>query len=123
MLTCSVTPETCHARKVSFITQKKVQWTLTAIGSMRCSLAGVRDTPSEPHVTATDHLSVPCTNCVAFSIECRIPVPKRKRTALAKSKEDARLASCSVACVDVSDRDPAVRRTSLNSLRHPLILV
>jgi len=24
---------------------------------------------------------VPCTNCVAFSIECKIPVPKRKKTA------------------------------------------
>lgn len=26
-------------------------------------------------------LGVPCTNCVAFSIECKIPVPKRKKTA------------------------------------------
>ncbi|KAK1780137.1 fungal-specific transcription factor domain-containing protein [Copromyces sp. CBS 386.78] len=26
-------------------------------------------------------LGVPCTNCVAFSIECRIPTPKRKKTA------------------------------------------
>ncbi|KAK0636891.1 fungal-specific transcription factor domain-containing protein [Bombardia bombarda] len=25
-------------------------------------------------------LGVPCTNCVAFSIECRIPTPKRKKT-------------------------------------------
>ncbi|KAL9005394.1 MAG: hypothetical protein Q9188_001836 [Gyalolechia gomerana] len=25
-------------------------------------------------------LGVPCTNCVAFSIECRIPAPKRKKT-------------------------------------------
>ncbi|MBE3048146.1 hypothetical protein IMZ48_37700 [Candidatus Bathyarchaeota archaeon] len=24
-------------------------------------------------------LGVPCTNCVAFQIECRIPVPKRKK--------------------------------------------
>ena len=103
MLTIFVTSETCHARKVSFIAQIEVLWTLTAIGSMRCSLARVRKTPSQPLVTATDHRSVPCTNCVAFSIECRIPVPKRKRTALAKSKEDARLASRSVARVDVSD--------------------
>ncbi|KAK3705618.1 Transcriptional activator of fatty acid utilization [Vermiconidia calcicola] len=26
-------------------------------------------------------LGVPCTNCVAFSIECKIPTPKRKKTA------------------------------------------
>jgi hypothetical protein len=26
-------------------------------------------------------LGVPCTNCVAFSIECKIPNPKRKKTA------------------------------------------
>jgi hypothetical protein len=26
-------------------------------------------------------LGVPCTNCVAFSIECKIPAPKRKKTA------------------------------------------
>lgn len=25
-------------------------------------------------------LGVPCTNCVAFSIECKIPAPKRKKT-------------------------------------------
>lgn len=30
-------------------------------------------------------LGVPCTNCVAFSIECKIPTPKRKKNA--KSKE------------------------------------
>ena len=24
-------------------------------------------------------LGVPCTNCVAFSIECKIPTPKRKK--------------------------------------------
>ncbi|RMZ76629.1 hypothetical protein DV738_g4848, partial [Chaetothyriales sp. CBS 135597] len=38
-------------------------------------------------------LGVPCTNCVAFSIECRIPVPKRKRTALAKGKDEGSQAS------------------------------
>ncbi|KAL3441265.1 fungal-specific transcription factor domain protein [Aspergillus insuetus] len=31
-------------------------------------------------------LGVPCTNCVAFSIECRIPTPKRKKNQT-KSKE------------------------------------
>ncbi|KAJ6161328.1 Cutinase transcription factor 1 alpha [Penicillium chermesinum] len=34
-------------------------------------------------------LGVPCTNCVAFSIECKIPSPKRKKNS-SKSKEDAR---------------------------------
>ncbi|PWW74338.1 hypothetical protein C7212DRAFT_353461 [Tuber magnatum] len=33
-------------------------------------------------------LGVPCTNCVAFSIECKIPTPKRKKVAgAAKSKD------------------------------------
>ncbi|KAJ5622176.1 hypothetical protein N7528_005408 [Penicillium herquei] len=34
-------------------------------------------------------LGVPCTNCVAFSIECKIPTPKRKKNS-SKSKEDTR---------------------------------
>ncbi|KAF8855248.1 hypothetical protein BDZ45DRAFT_507450 [Acephala macrosclerotiorum] len=32
-------------------------------------------------------LGVPCTNCVAFSIECKIPTPKRKKTAAGKAKD------------------------------------
>jgi len=32
-------------------------------------------------------LGVPCTNCVAFSIECKIPSPKRKKNQT-KSKDD-----------------------------------
>ncbi|KAF2261505.1 hypothetical protein CC78DRAFT_470225 [Lojkania enalia] len=32
-------------------------------------------------------LGVPCTNCTAFGIECRIPTPKRKKAAGAKTKE------------------------------------
>jgi len=32
-------------------------------------------------------LGVPCTNCVAFSIECKIPGPKRKKTAGKKEAE------------------------------------
>lgn len=31
-------------------------------------------------------LGVPCTNCVAFSIECKIPTPKRKKTSKAKDE-------------------------------------
>ncbi|KAJ5580000.1 uncharacterized protein N7459_005985 [Penicillium hispanicum] len=34
-------------------------------------------------------LGVPCTNCVAFSIECKIPTPKRKKNQT-KSKDDGR---------------------------------
>ncbi|KAJ5770817.1 uncharacterized protein N7511_002868 [Penicillium nucicola] len=34
-------------------------------------------------------LGVPCTNCVAFSIECKIPSPKRKKSQ-AKSKDESR---------------------------------
>jgi len=33
-------------------------------------------------------LGVPCTNCVAFSIECRIPVPKRKRAGTSRAKDE-----------------------------------
>ncbi|PTU20267.1 hypothetical protein P175DRAFT_0533260 [Aspergillus ochraceoroseus IBT 24754] len=32
-------------------------------------------------------LGVPCTNCVAFSIECRIPTPKRKKNQTKSSKD------------------------------------
>ncbi|KAE8444013.1 Cutinase transcription factor 1 alpha [Mollisiaceae sp. DMI_Dod_QoI] len=32
-------------------------------------------------------LGVPCTNCVAFSIECKIPTPKRKKTTTGKAKD------------------------------------
>lgn len=33
---------------------------------------------------------MPCTNCVAFSIECKIPTPKRKKTATGKAKDSDR---------------------------------
>ncbi|KAF2864530.1 hypothetical protein K470DRAFT_254163 [Piedraia hortae CBS 480.64] len=32
-------------------------------------------------------LGVPCTNCVAFSIECKIPTPKRKKTSGKKESD------------------------------------
>ncbi|OLN95606.1 Cutinase transcription factor 1 alpha 1, partial [Colletotrichum chlorophyti] len=39
-------------------------------------------------------LGVPCTNCVAFQIECRIPTPKRKKTnATGTNKDSDRSAS------------------------------
>jgi hypothetical protein len=33
-------------------------------------------------------LGIPCTNCTAFSIECRIPAPKRKKTTTASRAKD-----------------------------------
>ena len=30
---------------------------------------------------------MPCTNCTAFSIECRIPTPKRKKTQTSRAKD------------------------------------
>ncbi|KAI9652219.1 MAG: Transcriptional activator of fatty acid utilization [Alyxoria varia] len=33
-------------------------------------------------------LGVPCTNCVAFQIECKIPPPKRKKSQANKSRDD-----------------------------------
>ncbi|KAF1960799.1 hypothetical protein CC80DRAFT_489046 [Byssothecium circinans] len=32
-------------------------------------------------------LGVPCTNCTAFNIECRIPTPKRKKTTAARAQD------------------------------------
>ncbi|KAL3460495.1 fungal-specific transcription factor domain-containing protein [Aspergillus heterothallicus] len=49
-------------------------------------------------------LGVPCTNCVAFSIECRIPTPKRKKNQT-KSKESGEY-------VDQEKREDSVPRTA-----------
>lgn len=43
-------------------------------------------------------LGVPCTNCVAFSIECRIPPPKRKKTQSKLSKDSDRLSKHHLLC-------------------------
>ncbi|KAL5119163.1 Transcriptional activator of fatty acid utilization [Pleosporales sp. CAS-2024a] len=32
-------------------------------------------------------LGIPCTNCTAFSIECRIPAPKRKKTTTSRARD------------------------------------
>ncbi|KAF1843553.1 cutinase transcription factor 1 alpha [Cucurbitaria berberidis CBS 394.84] len=46
-------------------------------------------------------LGIPCTNCTAFSIECRIPQPKRKKTQTTRTKtEDSDRG-------DSDDRSPA----------------
>lgn len=34
-------------------------------------------------------LGIPCTNCVAFQIECKIPTPKRKKTQTASTTKDS----------------------------------
>ncbi|KAI0387610.1 fungal-specific transcription factor domain-containing protein [Hypomontagnella monticulosa] len=46
-------------------------------------------------------LGVPCTNCVAFQIECKIPQPKRKKTTQASTAKDSD-----------SDRGDVVEETS-----------
>ncbi|KAH8804799.1 fungal-specific transcription factor domain-containing protein [Xylogone sp. PMI_703] len=38
-------------------------------------------------LTTYNSLGVPCTNCVAFSIECKIPTPKRKKNQAGKTKD------------------------------------
>ena len=39
-------------------------------------------------------LGIPCTNCTAFGIECRIPQPKRKKTQTARAKDAERYHDC-----------------------------
>ncbi|KAF2113345.1 fungal-specific transcription factor domain-containing protein [Lophiotrema nucula] len=48
-------------------------------------------------------LGVPCTNCTAFGIECRIPTPKRKKTQQSKTKDAESDAGDSLG----DDRSPA----------------
>ncbi|KJX98735.1 cutinase transcription factor 1 alpha like protein [Zymoseptoria brevis] len=48
-------------------------------------------------------LGVPCTNCVAFSIECKIPAPKRKKTGVKKDNDSEPIDSQAD-----DDRSPAV---------------
>lgn len=55
---------------------------LTIAGQVRCDAAS---------------LGVPCTNCVAFSIECKIPLPKRKR-AQTRSKDSDRYGAVAGVC-------------------------
>lgn len=46
---------------------------LTDLSQVRCDAAS---------------LGVPCTNCVAFAIECRIPTPKRKKNQQPRNKDN-----------------------------------
>lgn len=54
-------------------------YTLSVVG---CVVRYVRLTLLQVRCDAAS-LGVPCTNCVAFSIECKIPTPKRKKTQIA----------------------------------------
>ncbi|RAL66610.1 hypothetical protein DID88_006300 [Monilinia fructigena] len=60
-------------------------------------------------------LGVPCTNCVAFSIECKIPTPKRKKTN-GKIKDSDRYnlprASAGLATDEGSDRGETIDERS-----------
>ncbi|KFH41404.1 Cutinase transcription factor 1 alpha-like protein [Hapsidospora chrysogenum ATCC 11550] len=76
--------------------------TTTTTGNVRCDAAS---------------LGVPCTNCVAFNIDCRIPTPKRKKAQNAPgapgSKDSDRITEADFFCPphysdrgDVSDDRP-----------------
>ncbi|CAK1364179.1 unnamed protein product [Cercospora beticola] len=56
-------------------------------------------------------LGVPCTNCVAFSIECKIPTPKRKKTAAKKDSESERDRTESIK----DDRSPAAPQSTTST--------
>ncbi|KAL1638148.1 Transcriptional activator of fatty acid utilization [Diplodia intermedia] len=57
---------------------------------------GAQPAPSQPSGSQSSthpsfrSLGVPCTNCTAFAIECRIPTPKRKKTANKKDTDSDR---------------------------------
>ncbi|KAK4548221.1 hypothetical protein LTR36_010090 [Oleoguttula mirabilis] len=53
-------------------------------------------------------LGVPCTNCVAFSIECKIPAPKRKKTSGGKKDTDSDRGESSHV-ETTNERSPGVR--------------
>ncbi|PNY23986.1 Cutinase transcription factor 1 alpha [Tolypocladium capitatum] len=68
-------------------------------------------------------LGVPCTNCVAFQIECRIPTPKRKKAQTAGSQTtkdsdsdreafDERQSQTPVSAANAYPRAPTVSRTT-----------
>lgn len=67
-------------------------------------------------------LGVPCTNCVAFQIECRIPTPKRKKPQTSTSKDsdsergdapsEERSPRASSSAGTFATRPPAVYHTS-----------
>ncbi|KAF5578202.1 cutinase transcription factor 1 alpha [Fusarium pseudocircinatum] len=62
-------------------------------------------------------LGVPCTNCVAFQIECRIPNPKRKKTQGSGSQTNKDSDRGSLICSDRGDanEDPSPRPVAPSS--------
>ncbi|CAG8005877.1 unnamed protein product [Penicillium salamii] len=75
-------------------------------------------------------LGVPCTNCVAFSIECKIPSPKRKKNNGSKGKEDTQygdspppsassLVDAAVAHFRPDNEDPGPRTGSISAPKQP----
>ena len=66
-------------------------------------------------------LGVPCTNCVAFSIECKIPTPKRKKTAAKKDSErcDAYARKVQAAVADHRTNSERDRTESIKDDRSP----
>ncbi|KAI7100735.1 hypothetical protein KC324_g21048, partial [Hortaea werneckii] len=65
--------------------------------------------PSFPSSILTFSL-VPCTNCVAFSIECKIPTPKRKKTSNKKDTDSERGDSSHA---DLTEQSPRARQDGL----------
>ncbi|EED18285.1 C6 transcription factor Ctf1A, putative [Talaromyces stipitatus ATCC 10500] len=60
-------------------------------------------------------LGVPCTNCVAFAIECRIPTPKRKKNQQPRNKDNnGDTKNHDQSKDDDDDEDPNTPRTHEN---------
>jgi hypothetical protein len=60
-------------------------------------------------------LGVPCTNCVAFSIDCKIPTPKRKKTSGKKESDRYALAQDKLDVYNTDDAPQSERRESYGS--------
>ena len=72
------------ARYVNFFSRSQVLWWCVCVRVGR----SVNGRFSQVRCDAAS-LGVPCTNCTAFSIECKIPTPKRKKNQT-KPKDDSR---------------------------------
>ncbi|KAI7470036.1 hypothetical protein KC351_g12878 [Hortaea werneckii] len=85
--------ETCHARKV------------------RCDAASLGvclpPPPSFLLELFIDLFKIPCTNCTAFGIECKIPTPKRKKTSNKKDTDSERGDSSHA---DLTEQSPQARQ-------------
>ncbi|KAI7248266.1 hypothetical protein KC335_g18443, partial [Hortaea werneckii] len=85
--------ETCHARKV------------------RCDAASLGvclpPPPSFLLELFIDLFKIPCTNCTAFGIECKITTPKRKKTSNKKDTDSERGDSSHA---DLTEQSPQARQ-------------